>query len=236
MKISISNESLLYSAIINRVNYFKLKKNKKLIIFDKYFLLLNPNDTKKRLISLHQITKIICITKTNFIIIQVSDIQDEIIEVFNKNEFLLFMKKIFKHNNYKLELLNRPNYKFKNSSGEILVFDPFIDLKNSRNYYNNLFAHSEKVGVIKIIKKGVLNDKLIDVVAIMCDIGILCLDSVNYSVLTFIPIINIKDICIRNNSIILDYGKEFDNFKVYFNSNYDLKDWVKIINKNKIIK
>lgn len=186
------NEFHCLSDNVYRLNRWKNKKLKKLIVTQKYLYLITPPHEVKRVLKLSEIEQI----KTrgnqdNFICFITLNKNDEMLDCFKKNELLLFLMQLIRRQRLPIQVhSNTKSFVMLNTSNKNMVVDPNA-LDKFRPIYNNTFNYASrhnKLMNVYVWKEGVFVSKNYQKkVALITDLGLLLFSKIKWDLERFVP-------------------------------------------------
>jgi hypothetical protein len=191
-KLQKNNQFICLSDNVYRLNKWKKKKLKFLIITQKYMYIITPPHEKKRILKLSEILQIKSRgNKDNFICFITDNKNDEMLEIFKKNELLLFMMQLIRKE--RLNILIQSNVKsfvMLNTSNKNVIIDP-IKLQKYKPIYNNVFNYASRMNKLMnlyVWKDGVFASKNYHKkVVLVTDMGLLIFSKVQWDLERFVP-------------------------------------------------
>lgn len=174
-----------------RINRWKNKKGKYLVVTQKHLFIFTPPKDLKRVVQLREIRQIKTrAKKDNFICFVTEHKNDEMLELFKKNELLLFFYRLIR--TQALNITIRPNvesFLLLNTSNKNVVIAP-EKLKKFHPVYNSTFnfaSRKNKLMNIYIWRDGVFSEDYKKKVALIVDMGILVFSMVKWNLERFVP-------------------------------------------------
>lgn len=191
-KLAEAKQFSCFSDNAYRLNKWKNKKEKYLIVTKKYLYIVTPPKELKRALKLTDILQIKTRgNKDNFICFVTTHKNDEMLENFKKNELLLFLFQIIRKQ--KLNITIRPNvesFLMLNTSNKNVVIDP-AKLTKFKPIYNNTFnyaSRNNRLMNLYIYKEGVfVSENYQKKVGLIVDLGILIFSMVRWKLEKFVP-------------------------------------------------
>jgi hypothetical protein len=177
---------------VYRLNRWKKKKPKKLIVTENYMYIITPPYDVKRVLKLSEIEQI----KTrghhdNFICFITIHKNDEMLDYFKKNELLLFLMQIIRQKRLPIVIhSNIKSFVMLNTSNRNMVVNP-NELEQYKPIYNNTFNYASrhnKLLNIYVYKDGIFTSKSYHKkVALITDLGMLLFSKVKWDLERFVP-------------------------------------------------
>jgi hypothetical protein len=189
---------------VYRLNKWKNKKPKIIIITSRYLYLLTPPHDVKRILKLSDIRSV----KTrgrqdNFVCFMTRKGHDEMVDYFKKNELLLYITALSKKKNYNIKInTDVTKFQMMNTDGKDITVDP-NKLQKFKPIYNNTFNYaSERDRLMNIFvweeKFFGLTDDYVRRVALITDLGILLFSNVQWNLERFVPFGGTLSILLNN--------------------------------------
>jgi len=215
-KIIEKNESIFLQTVSARLNFrclsdnvyrlnkWKNKKPKIIIITSRYLYLITPPHDVKRILKLSDIRSV----KTrgrqdNFVCFMTRKGHDEMVDYFKKNELLLYITALSKKKNYNIKIsTDVTKFQMMNTDGKDITVDP-NKLQKFKPIYNNTFNYaSERDRLMNIFvweeKFFGLTDDYVRRVALITDLGILLFSNVQWNLERFVPFGGTLSILLNN--------------------------------------
>jgi hypothetical protein len=222
---------------IYRLNKWKNKKTKILVMTQRYiYIFTKPTDLKRKF-PLNQIKSVITRgSDDNFLCFLMESDNDEIIEYFKKNELLLMLTNKSKKLGCKIHIkTNAKKFNFVSTRKEAVELDP-NQLKKYKPVYNATFSKaSETQRLINLLiykKKFMgLTESFQEKVALVTDLGLIIFSKIDWNLDSFIPFTGGKLKTKKNNTVmclfVLSDGTEI---KIKFHSETESKRYLKVLN------
>ena len=192
---SLTNIKNCFSEIIYRLNTWSNKKKKWLVVTTRYLYIFNSPSNLKKAIRLKEIVKMKHNKKNNFIGICTQNLEEEIIEIYKKEELILFINRKLKRLGKSLEIQERKSFNKLQSSDLVNISEPSL-MKKHKPFYLETFSKASKeknIGYITICKKELFGmlDKEIEFLALLTNYGILFFTE-KFELVDFVPLIGAR--------------------------------------------
>ena len=178
---------------VYRLNKWKNKKPKILIITSRFLYIVTPPHEIKRILNLSQIKKVYTRGRQdNFVCFLTKSGNDEMLDYFKKNELLLYLTSLIKKKNLDIRIkTNVESFQMVTTENKKLTIDP-NKLQKFKPIYNNTFNYASernRLMNISIWKEGFfgLSEKFERRVALITDLGILLFSNVQWDLERFVP-------------------------------------------------
>lgn len=231
------NTSNWLSDKIYRLNKWKNKKIKILVMTERYiYIFTKPNDLKRKF-PVNEIKSVITRgSDDNFLCFLMQSGNDEIIEYFKKNELLLMLTNKSKKLGCKINIkTNAKKFNFVTTRNETVELDP-NQLKKYKPVYNATFSKaSEKQRLINLFiykKKFMgLSESFQEKVALVTDLGLIIFSKIDWNLDSFIPFTGGKLKTKKNNTVMcLFILSDKTEIKIKFHSETESKRYLKVLN------
>lgn len=226
-----------FTDIVYRLNSWTNKKKKLLVLTDQNLFIFNSKTALKRRIALKDITKLKHSQKNNYIGLSARNIEEEVLETYRKEEFILFLKKKMKNLGLGLKITEQTNFEKRNRITEEQYYNPTI-MKKFRPHYTETFslaAQCHQIGYITTEHKELfgLVDSAREYLCLLTNMGVICFTRKEFKVSDFLPLVGTKvlisDHSALNLKLILCDRTERT---LAFNSVNDKNAWYDMLNKN----
>ena len=226
---SLTNIKNCFSEIILRLNSWSTKKKKWLIVTTRYLYIFNSPQNLKKAIRLKDITKIKHNKKNNFIGICTNGLEEEVLEIYKKEELVLFVNRKLKRLGKSLKIEERRSFNKLSDSSVLNNFEPDL-MKKYKPFFLETFSKAskmKKVGFVTICKKelfGILVRES-EFLALLTDFGILFFTE-RFDVVEFLPLVGAR-VCVGEDScgfrvLLTDKSEKFFRF----HSKQERDNWV----------
>ncbi len=228
-----------FSEIVYRLNSWSNKKRKLMVVTPKYLYLFTTPTKLKKAIKLRKIRKIKHSQQNNYLGICVSKQEEEVIEIFKKEELILFLNRKLGKLGKNLKLIEETKFHKNNKRGSA-HFNPLTEDKFRPNLLQtfSLASKNKDIGHIKIEHKeffGMFESEQ-EMVGLLTKYGIIFFKSTNFELIEFIPLIGIKVKTKKENSTLTLSLTDKTNRVLGFNSVAERDSWnlklSKMIRKN----
>lgn len=178
---------------IYRLNKWKNKKAKILIITSRYLYVITPPCEIKRILPLKEIRKITTRGRQdNFVCFFTDTGNDEMFDYFKKNELLLYITGLIKKKNLNIKIkTDAESFQMVTTENKNVTIDP-SKLEKFKPIYNNTFNYAserDRLMIISIWKEKFfgLAEKFQKRVGLVTDLGILLFSNVQWDLERFLP-------------------------------------------------
>lgn len=223
---------------VYRLNKWKNKKRKILVVTSTYVYIFNNSSDIKRKFRLQDIKKVITRGKQdNFVCFLLKKSNDEILDYFKKNELLLFLSRQFKALKLDIKIDTKATtFNFISTRNETVNLDP-NQLKSFKPVYNSTFnyaSQSDRLMNISILKKGFMgiNSKFKKQVALVTDLGIIVFSSIQWDLERFIPFVGSKIMARKSDKkeCMFKLSDQTD-LKIRFESEIESKKYLRVLSQ-----
>lgn len=178
---------------VYRLNRWKKKKNKILVVTQYYIYIFTTPKEVKRIFSYRELRSIITRgSKDNFICFRLKKDNDEMLDYFKKNELILFMSSRAKRLGLKIPINSKAStFSYLNTENKKQDLDP-NKLTNYKPMYNLTFnraSEMHRLMNLSVLKKGFfgMKQKYQKYVALASDFGLVVFSAIEWNVEKFIP-------------------------------------------------
>jgi hypothetical protein len=178
---------------VYRLNKWKNKKPKILVITSRYLYIITPPHEIKRILRLREIRKITTRGRQdNFVCFFTDTGNDEMFDYFKKNELLLYVTGLIKKKNLNIKIqTDAESFQMVTTENKNVTIDP-NKLEKFKPIYNNTFnfaSERDRLMIISIWKENFfgLSEKFEKRVALVTDLGILLFSNVQWDLKRFLP-------------------------------------------------
>ncbi len=184
---TMKNIRLCFSDTVYRLNSWAKKKKKWIVITSRYLFIFNSPEKLKKAIKLRNIAKINHCKDNNYIGICTTNLQEELLETFKKEEILLYITTKLRKLGKLLKLKEQKQEEFKSKQFNPKILSKFkphnletfsIASKNGHIGYITI-GHKEFFGIVDTQK---------EMLALLTNYGILFFTSTNFTIIDFLPI------------------------------------------------
>lgn len=246
--LNVSQYSQIYSDAVFRVNKHSISNRKFLVIVPSAIVMLTPASTffkadLKRIIPFRSIEKAIVSSENNHIVFSIKkeeasssgsgEIHDEIIESYNPEELIMFLKARMRAAGYPLAVLRMKKFIAINSAKEANIYD-FSHMNRTRphlTYLVNWASKHSKIGFLKIeVSRFLGGIEPVERVTVLLDEGLLLFTRRDLDPKEFFPLFKarVEDACDKELRIVFgDMAKK----SLLFSSELDKSLWREAIQK-----
>ncbi len=185
-----------FSENANRFNSWKKKKAKIIVVTDKLFFIFNSNRSLKRVFQLKEIVQVSQNRQYNYISIKTKAGNDELLELINKEELLMYIEQQLKKQNKKLPLSDTKNLTYVSTVQQKIYFDP-MNIKQYKPQWVKTFNYASKHNIIgyasiKVSQFLGLIDNTKSSVLLLTNIAIICFSVIEFNIVEILPLIGTK--------------------------------------------
>lgn len=177
-----------YSDEVCRVNARNQVKKKLVVVTSENLFLFTNKEILKKCLPIIDLIKIIHNKQHNYLVLCTSRSR-ELLEVYRKEEMLLFLKQQMKRLGVKFHLIERTKFVKFDYFNNLQEFDP--SSKKFGRYFNKTVSLGSKLGLVGLMKIDhdfFIFDSTKEIIGLLTDFGMICFKKGSKDVLDFIPL------------------------------------------------